>query len=143
MNEGILHDRENNEWSEQFLKDNGIKFTSDCVKVLRLLYKGLRLTAKQVNDMTGMADGGRRLRNIFANRKDCKKDIRRKANGTGLEGVEYWLEIPGIPTKNELIESANKVIEDLKQTEKNLVTVFSLPDDTITKSNWEQKNLFQ
>jgi hypothetical protein len=120
MSETLLHEMENNEWSEQFLKDNGEKFHNDCIVVLRLLYKGMRLTAKNVNDITNMADGGRRLRDIIKFRKDCKKQIRRKPEG-GMEGVEYWLDIPPYPTKNNVIERAAKVINlmqsvgDLKQ----------------------------
>jgi hypothetical protein len=96
----ILHQHENNELSESFLKDNGKKFEGDCVKVLRLLYKGMKLTAKNVNDILDMADGGRRLRDIFAARKDCHKRVR-LTNGK-KEGVEYWLEIPQPPTKSDL-----------------------------------------
>lgn len=102
MTENYLHDRENNEWSESFLKENGKKFGDDCVTVLRLLYKGMRLTAKQTNDITGMADGGRRLREIFGHRKECQKAARR-INGK-FEGVEYWLEIPQPATKTELVK---------------------------------------
>ena len=100
----ILHQRENNELSESFLKDNGKKFAADCVIVLKLLYSGKRLTAKDVNDLTGMADGGRRLRDIYAARKDCKKAARYvdKENKTGKIGMEYWLDIPMPPTKEEL-----------------------------------------
>ncbi len=102
----ILHEVENNELSESFLKDNGKKFGDDCVIVLRLLYKGMRLTAKNVNDLTGMADGGRRLRDIIKARKDCKKAVR-YTNGK-KEGVEYWLEIPKQPTKESLIAAARE-----------------------------------
>jgi len=69
----------------------------------------MRLTAKNVNDITGMADGGRRLRDIKAARKDCKKGIRKKPRG-GLEGVEYWLDIPKPPTKKEV---TSRYIEQL------------------------------
>lgn len=102
----ILHQRENNEWSEQFLKSNGKKFGEDCVRVLRLLYRGMRLTAKQTNDILNMADGGRRLREIFKDKSECKKQIRKREDGS-LEGVEYWLDIPQRPTKGKLISIFN------------------------------------
>lgn len=122
-----IHQKENSEWSEQFLKSNGAKFNADVVRVLMLLYSpvGRRLTAKQVNDITGMADGGRRLRDIKAGRKDCKKGLRHKPGG-GLEGVEYWLDIPPYPTKSAVIERSAKVIELMK----------NIP-------NGKQQNLFQ
>lgn len=119
----LLHEKENNEWSENFLKSNGEKFKADCVKVLKLLYTGIRLTGKQVNDTTGMADGGRRLREIYAARKDCKKGIRMKKEG-GLEGVEYWLEIPLPPTKAKAIAEGQKIL------------------DMMNKPNAVQQNLF-
>ena len=96
-----IHSRENNAVSEMFLKENGKKFSNQCNQVLRLLYKGMRLTAKQANDILGIADSGRRLRDIHANRKECKKQIRRTADGK-LEGMEYFLDVPMPPTKDEL-----------------------------------------
>lgn len=108
----IQHERENNEVSEEFLKDNGAKFNNDCIKVLRLLYTGRKYTAKEINDTLNMADGGRRLRDIYANRKDCKRQKRYKADGH-LEGMEYFLDIP-VPTKKQVIEKwSNCVPQDL------------------------------
>jgi len=97
----IQHERENNEVSEEFLKSNGEKFHNGCIQVLRLLYTGRKYTAKEVNDTLNMADGGRRLRDIYANRKDCKRQKRYKADGH-LEGMEYFLDIPTPPTKADL-----------------------------------------
>jgi hypothetical protein len=96
----ILHQHENNELSESFLKENGEKFSNQCVMVLRLLYKGIKLTAKQTNDILNIADGGRRLRDLFAFRSDVKKQVR-YTNGK-KEGVEYFLDIPKQPTKESL-----------------------------------------
>lgn len=98
----LIHDRENNEVSESFLKDNREKFSNQCIQVLKLLYKGSRLTAKNVNDILGIADGGRRLREIHAFKNECKKQIR-YTNGK-KEGVEYWLEIPTPKTKGDLLK---------------------------------------
>lgn len=114
MHEEILHQRESSAWSEQFLKDNGEKFAKQAVDVLRLLYSGMRLTAMQTNQILNIADGGRRLREIFAARKECKKD-KRITNGK-VEGVEYWLDVPAPPSKHEVIERATKVIEMFKRT---------------------------
>ena len=99
----MLHERENNEWSESFLKESGEKFSRQCVQVLALLYKGMRLTAKQTNDILNIADGGRRLRDIIKFKKECRKAARRNADGK-FEGVEYWLEIPSQPTKQSVQE---------------------------------------
>ena len=103
MSEIIIHERENNSLSEDFLKANGKKFGDDCVKVLKLLYTGKRYTAKEINDTLDMADGGRRLREIFANRTDVKKQ-KRYNDKEQLIGMEYWLEIPTPPTKKQIVE---------------------------------------
>jgi len=100
IHETILHQKENNEFSESFLKENGQKFSNQCIQVLRLLYKGMKLTAKQTNDILNIADGGRRLRDLFAFRSDVKKQVR-YTNGK-KEGVEYFLDIPKQPTKLDL-----------------------------------------
>lgn len=109
----ILHEHENSEWSEQFLKDNGEKFAKQAVAVLRLLYQGKRLTAKNANDILNIADGGRRLREIFAAKKECKKEIR-ITNGK-KEGVEYFLQIPQPLTKKEITDNWGQLLNNLKQ----------------------------
>lgn len=118
MKDGLLHDRENNEVSEMFLKENGIKFSNQCVMVLRLLYNGMKLTAKQTNDILNIADGGRRLRDIHANRKDCKKQVR-ITNGK-WEGVEYFLEIPRPETKTKVISNWTEFLGKAELTQKTL-----------------------
>jgi len=118
----ILHDREDNEWSEQFLKDNREKFAKQCVDVLRLLYQGRRLTAKNANDILNIADGGRRLREIKAAKKECMKG-KRITNGK-VEGVEYFLEIPKQPTKQDLQEWFRKYQEEVEPPTYKQVNLF-------------------
>ena len=95
----MLHQRENNDISENHLKDNGEKLSRHCVEVLRLLYLGKKLTARELETVYNM--DGRRLRDIYANRKDCKRDWRKDENGKNI-GMEYWLEIPKPPTKSSV-----------------------------------------
>jgi predicted DNA-binding ArsR family transcriptional regulator len=134
--EQLLHEIENNESSQQHLKDNGEKFSRHCNFVLALMYKGHRLTARQLEREYNI--DGRRLRDIFANRKECKRQWRKDADGKTQE-MEYWLDIPQPFSKTELGEKTAKVISMMKKVEDNLVTVFTLPDD---KPNYEQGNLF-
>ena len=101
----MLHETENNEVSEQHLKDNGKKFSRHCVFVLTLMYKGLRVTARQLERDYNI--DGRRLRDIYANRKECKKAWRLSPDGKTQE-MEYWLEIPKQTTKSDLQEWWNK-----------------------------------
>jgi len=103
----LMHDRENNESSEQHLKDNGKKFSRHCNIVLYLMYQGKRLTARQLEREYNI--DGRRLRDIFANRKECKKEWRKSADGK-TEEMEYWLEIPQRPTKKEIVQDASNYL---------------------------------
>jgi len=91
----ILHERETTAETEAWLKANGEKLNNQCIMVLKLLYSvpGKKYTAKMVNDILDIADGGRRLRNLFAFRNDVKREW-------GEHGKYYWLEIPNRhPTK--------------------------------------------
>lgn len=108
----MIHERENNDISEQHLKDNGKKFSRHCNIVLGLLYKGMRLTARQLEREYNI--DGRRLRDIYANRKECKREWRKSADGK-TEEMEYYLDIPMPPSKSELIQRADMVIEQMKK----------------------------
>lgn len=99
MNDGLLHERENNEVSEQHLKENGQKFSRHCCIVLDMMYRGARLTARQLEREYNI--DGRRLRDIYAGRKECKRAWRKDASGKNVE-MEYWLEIPEPPTKKRV-----------------------------------------
>ena len=107
----MLHEIENNESSQQHLKDNGQKFNRHCNFVLGLLYQGIRLTARKLEREYNI--DGRRLRDIFANRKECKRKWRKDTDGKTQE-MEYWLDIPLPPSKTEVIIKAQKTIDNLK-----------------------------
>jgi hypothetical protein len=135
----MLHERENNEISETHLKDNGEKFSHHCNFVLTLMYQGKKLTARQLEREYNI--DGRRLRDIFANRKECKRAWRKDDDGKTQE-MEYWLEIPH-PTKSECIEKAAKVIDLMKSLPPKLVTVIpDYPDDEPTNPIVKQQSLF-
>lgn len=101
MEKYILHERESSEETESFLKDNGKKFNKDCIFILKLLYKGMRLHARQVE--VEFNKDGRRLRDIIANKKECKKQWVLNEKGKRLY-VEYWLEPPKPLTKRGVRE---------------------------------------
>jgi hypothetical protein len=63
------------------------------------MYRGQRFTARQLEREYNF--DGRRLRDIFANRKECKREWRKDNGGKNIE-MEYWLDIPKQPTKFEL-----------------------------------------
>lgn len=97
----ILHERENSEITENHLKDNGEKFNNHCVAVLKLLYAGLRLTARELETKYNM--DGRRLRDVYAARKDVKREWVKGEDGK-TKWVQYYLQIEKPPTKTETIK---------------------------------------
>jgi len=117
----ILHQAENNDSSQQHLKDNGEKFSRHCVFVLNLLYQGHKLTARQLERDYNV--DGRRLRDIYANRKECKKAWRLSEDGKTQE-MEYWLEIPLSPTKQDAINWATEILEGMKKGELSQTKLF-------------------
>jgi hypothetical protein len=135
--EQLLHEIENNEVSQKHLKDNGQKFSRHCNIVITLLYQRKRLTARQLEREYNI--DGRRLRDIYANRKECKKAWRVEG-GKEIE-MEYWLEIPIPPTKSEVIEKAGKVIKMMQDIPPKLETVFELPDEP-TQPYYTPQTLF-
>ena len=70
--------------------------------VLQVLYRGGRYTGKQINNILDIACGDRRLRNLFAARKDVKREWVYTEDGKKTKWKEYWLEIPKPPTKDSV-----------------------------------------
>ena len=110
MSEIEIHQRENNEISETHLKDNGEKFNRHCVEVLRLLYQGKKLTGRQLETIYGY--DSRRLRDIYANRKDIVREWVIGEDGK-TKFMQYHMVVPKQPTKAQ-------VISMYQQTELNL-----------------------
>lgn len=114
----MLHERENNEDTESFLKQNGDKFSRDCIRAMQLMYLGERLNGETCKSLHKIHD--RRLRECFAARPDVvKKAWKRDANGKRLY-MEYWIDCPKQETKTEVIKNANKTIEMLKNVGKQV-----------------------
>lgn len=114
MIDQLVHEFENNSETQQHLKDNGEKFNRQCVLVLKLLYSGQKYTGKQVNDILNIACGDRRLRDLFVAKKEVKRAWVYTEDGKKTRWKEYWLDIPSLPTKSEVIQQAAKVIDMMK-----------------------------
>lgn len=118
--EPLLHERENNEDTESFLKQNGKKFSQDCITAMKLMYGGVRLNGETCKQLYGIHD--RRLRDCIAGRPD----VVQKQWVVGGDGkrkiVEYFIDVR-IPTKTAVIQKASKVIEMMKRvgTQLNLL----------------------
>jgi hypothetical protein len=96
----MIHEHENNQDTESFLKSNGKKFQGDCVTAMKLMYSGVRLNGDTCKELYGFHD--RRLRNCREARPDIVKSAwKLDGNGHRLY-VEFWIDVPKPPTKSEL-----------------------------------------
>lgn len=108
----LLHDRENNEEGDSFLKENKKKFSQDCITAMKLMYQGVRLNGDTCKELYGFHD--RRLRDCRQGRPDIVKSAwKRDAAGKRLY-VEFWIEVPLPPSKAESIKWATELLEKMK-----------------------------
>jgi hypothetical protein len=120
MSNPLLHEVENNPDTESFLKENGDKFQGDCLTIMRLLFAGYKLSAKDVVVKWGLHD--RRLRDVIKARPDIvKKEWVMKPNGK-RDYVVYFIEKFQPPTKSDL----QKWFSDLQQ-EKGEAKLIQMP----------------
>jgi hypothetical protein len=98
----MLHEFENNQDTESFLKQNGKKFSQDCITAMKLMYTGVRLNGETCKHLYGFHD--RRLRNC----RECRPDIVKSAWKRNEKGerlyVEFWIDVPKPPTKQSVQE---------------------------------------
>lgn len=135
--ETLLHEIETSSDTESFLKQNGKKFSQDCINAMKLMYQGIKLNGDTCKHLYGFHD--RRLRNCREGRPDIvKSEWKRDANGKRLY-VEFWIEISRPITKTQLTQKTSEAMQNLKITEKNLVTVFELDENPPT---FQQQSLF-
>jgi len=105
----ILHEVENNLETELFLKQNGKKFSNDCITAMKLMFSGVRLNGDTCKELYGFHD--RRLRDCIAARPDIvKKEWVYGADGK-KKYVEYWIEKFQPPTKKEVVDEWKKKLK--------------------------------
>lgn len=110
MKNPLVHAAENNESSQNHLKQQENKFQGDCVVVLQMLYSGKRLTAKQL--LKEYDIDGRRLRDVFTALPNVvKKEWVYDASGKKTRFVEYYIEVSKPPTKEEIVGMWKKIIQ--------------------------------
>ena len=98
----MLHQYENNPDTESFLKENGKKFSQDCIIAMKLMYEGVRLNGDTCKQLFGIHD--RRLRECREARPDIvKSEWKRNAQGKRI-CVEFWIEKIAPPTKQSVQE---------------------------------------
>jgi len=113
--ETLLHEHENSEDTQSFLRQNGKKFSDDCVKAMRLMYQGVKLNGDTCKELYGFHD--RRLRDCRQGRPDIVRSAWKKdADGKRLY-VEFWISRPVPPSKQEAISWATQLLEEMKKGE--------------------------
>lgn len=104
----MLHERESTQETETFLKENGKKFSQDCVTAMKLMYQGIRLNGDTCKHLYGISD--RRLRDCIAGRPD----VVRKEWVVGQDGkrkvVEYFIPPIITPSKAKSIAWATEFL---------------------------------
>lgn len=105
----MIHERENNEETESFLKENGKKFSQDCVTALKLMYSGVKLNGNTCKQLYGFHD--RRLRECREARPGVVKSAWVKDSTGKRLYVEYWIEPPITPTKAAAIADGQRILD--------------------------------
>lgn len=105
----MLHEFESTEETQSFLKENGKKFSQDCITAMKLMYQGVRLNGETCKQLYGLHD--RRLRDCFAGRPDIVKRVWVKDTEGKRKYVEYFIPQQVPPTKQKAVEWATKFLE--------------------------------
>ena len=112
----MLHERETTEETESFLKQNGKKFSQDCVTAMKLMYSGVKLNGDTCKQLYGFHD--RRLRECRQARPDIVKSAwKTDSNGKRLY-VEFWITPPISQTKQQAIEEGQKILDQMQEKSK-------------------------
>lgn len=98
----MLHQKENDTKTQEHLNENFEKFSNHCKIVMSLLYSGKRLTSRCLEAEYGI--DGRRLRDVFHARPDIVKKRWVKDDTGKTRFVEYFIEIPKRPTKEQTVK---------------------------------------
>lgn len=108
----MLHEIENNVDTELFLKQNGKKFSQDCITAMKLMYQGVWLSGETCKQLYNIHD--RRLRECYS----ARPDIVQKKWVFGQDGkrkyVVYWIDQINPPTKTEVVEKALRYVKGEK-----------------------------
>lgn len=107
----MIHEKENREDLELHLKQNGKKFSEQCVTLMREMYKGRKLNGPIVEQEFKM--NSRRLRNCIEGRPDIVKRAWRKDLQNNTVVMDYWIDVPPSPTKAAAIAIGQKILDQI------------------------------
>lgn len=108
---------ENNGDSQRHLDENRNKFESDGDFLYRMMKMGKRFSDQEVAAKYGI--NGRRLRELVHEKPDVEKEWMYNDNGKRTH-VEYFVPRVPAPSKTKVIQAAQKVIDTMKGTAKQL-----------------------
>lgn len=96
------HIRENNKESQQHLEENEQLFSDQCLKVMQLLNKGIRLTVLEAHKM-GISSLPRRIKDLRDRNNITNIKDEWVVDGKGKKLYKQWF-IPGLrpPTKKQV-----------------------------------------
>ncbi len=108
------HIWENNEESQKFLEENADKFGEQCLKIMRLLFQGKKLTVI-IAVSHGITSLPRRIKDLRdRNNVTCIKD-EWVFDGNGKKLYKQWfINIAKRPLKKEVVEKAKQQIDKSK-----------------------------
>lgn len=108
----MIHETENREDLELHLKANGKKFSKQCVRLMEDMYRGRRLNSMIVTQEYKYND--RRLRDCRQHRPDIVKSVWLTDENNNTRFVEYWIDRPVPPSKQESILWATNLLDKMK-----------------------------
>lgn len=103
----FVHYKENNDDTQSHLDANREKYETDSQFLLKQMKRGERLTAQTV--VKKYSCEPRRLRDLH-NEGECEKAWKTNESGKRLY-VEYFITLPKLPTKQEIIEHWDSLVQ--------------------------------
>lgn len=105
----MIHELENREDLELHLKQNGKKFSEQCVILMREMYKGRKLNSMIVE--REFLYNSRRLRDCREHRPDIVKSRWEVDKDGKTKYMLYWIDVPLPPTKAKAIAEGQKILD--------------------------------
>lgn len=110
----LLHERESRDDLELHLKQNGKKFSDQCVTLMREMYKGRKLTHAIAYEE--FRCDTRRLRDCRQHRPDIVRSRWETDKDGKTKYMIFWIEVIH-PTKKAAIEVGEQILQQMRDKE--------------------------
>jgi hypothetical protein len=117
----MLHEFENRDDLTLHLKQNGKKFSDQCVRLMTEMYRGRKLTHKIAYEEFGCDT--RRLRDCRQHRPDIVRSRWEVDKDGKTKYMLFWIEIVH-PSKQKAIEMGEKILQQMRDNELNQGELF-------------------